>query len=296
MSENILRLLAGGGIGDAVLATPAVAALRAAHPSRRIVLYHLSAWHRDVFLHNPNLDGLVCLEQRRAIVSRCLYRFRRNRFLSLNYDRFSVSLSYEKSAIFVIGDMLGVQIGDPRMRIYLTDAEEHDARERLAGVRVPVIIQITSRATPNQAWPIEHWGALVRRCPDVSFIQLGLSDEPAVPGAIDWRGRTSLREAFALVKVAAAFVGIVSGLGHISAAVGTPAVILFGPSQPQIWGHANSINLDRALPCAPCIDLLTSTPCPYGARCMTSIDVDLVEAALRTQLGQASPVASRVVA
>ena len=49
---------------------------------------------------------------------------------------------------------------------------------------------------------------------------------------LNFAGRTSLWELAAILKKAAASVGPDSGPGHLSAAVGTPYVALFGPTDP----------------------------------------------------------------
>lgn len=89
---------------------------------------------------------------------------------------------------------------------------------------------------------------------------------------------------FALLKGASGFVGVTSSFSHATNAFGTPGVVLFGPSAPEVWGHANNVNLSRNLPCAPCIDVLHNAPCPYGAECMQTITVAQVQEALRRQL------------
>jgi len=40
----------------------------------------------------------------------------------------------------------------------------------------------------------------------------------------------------ALLSKAAVFIGNDSGPAHIAAAFGVPSVVLFGPSNPAIWG------------------------------------------------------------
>jgi hypothetical protein len=71
---------------------------------------------------------------------------------------------------------------------------------------------------------------------------------------------------------------------HATSAFGTPGVVLFGASTPKVWGHSNNINLYKDLRCAPCIDLLFDSPCPYGKPCMTTISVGEVREALIAQL------------
>lgn len=286
-APHTIRMLSWGGVGDAILTTPALRALRAKYPGSRLLMYCQSRKHGDVFLHNPNLDGVILLGNRRHVIERFRFRFQSRQFKRLNYGRMEVTMSYHKPAQCIIGDLLGVEVDDPQLQLFLTPAEDAAGRARLEPLRTPVIINSVSRACVNISWPHEHWVELVARNPDIDFLQVGLADERQIAGAVDWRGRLSLRETFALMKHARACVGVVTGLTHAAAAFGTPGVVLHGPAQPEIWGDPSHTNLYEALPCSPCLDLLADTRCPYGARCMSSIAVGSVERALRVTLGLA---------
>jgi heptosyltransferase-3 len=54
--------------------------------------------------------------------------------------------------------------------------------------------------------------------------------------AIDLGGQLELKELAALTAEARLFVGVDSAPMHIAAAMGTPAVALFGPSGADLWG------------------------------------------------------------
>lgn len=54
-----------------------------------------------------------------------------------------------------------------------------------------------------------------------------------------------------IAKRCAAIVTVDSFIAHLAAAVKTPAVVLFGPADPFIYGHRGNINL-RASRCPPC--------------------------------------------
>jgi ADP-heptose:LPS heptosyltransferase len=61
----------------------------------------------------------------------------------------------------------------------------------------------------------------------------------AAPGrVIDLSGRLSLGATAALIATADAYVGNDSGVAHLAAAVGTPVVVLFGPTSPVRYGPA----------------------------------------------------------
>jgi heptosyltransferase-2 len=75
-----------------------------------------------------------------------------------------------------------------------------------------------------------------------------------------------------------------SGPMHLAAAVGTPVVALFGPTDPGRTGPtgAPSEVLDRYVFCSPCY----LKECPYGHECMREISVEMVAGAVERLLDQ----------
>ncbi len=65
--------------------------------------------------------------------------------------------------------------------------------------------------------------------------RMGVVHAPA-EGVLDLTGRTGLRDLMGLLSLARLFVGIDSGVLHLAAALGTPCVALFGPTDPQQTG------------------------------------------------------------
>lgn len=92
-------------------------------------------------------------------------------------------------------------------------------------------------------------------------------------GTLNAAGRLSVAASARLVSGAAVYVGPDTALTHIAAALGTPTVALFGPTDPVKWGpwpkgHAADTNpwrrcgtqragnvtlIQGALPCVPCL-------------------------------------------
>ena len=66
-------------------------------------------------------------------------------------------------------------------------------------------------------------------CADVAA-GAGLSEDSVLAG------RTDLLDLFALVAGAAVVVCGDTGVAHVATAVGTPSVVLFGPTSPAHWG------------------------------------------------------------
>jgi len=83
-------------------------------------------------------------------------------------------------------------------------------------------------------------------------------------------GQTSLREAVGILSRARVSVGPDTGLMHLSAAMGTPVVSLWGATSPTRtgpYGYEDLVIQGRAA-CSPCY----LRRCPIGRVCMQSID------------------------
>ena len=288
MPETI-SIRSWGGIGDALLATPAFRALKEQHPGKRLRAYCVTRSHYDVYLHNPYIDALkppsTLTELRHNAMNTLGLRLSAK---EPSYGLLLPALFYRKSAPAIIAEMLGVTLRSEQLIMRLTDKEEHAAQEILAKYHTPVAIHITSHFSSNQHWPLRNWEELVSRNPDITFVQMGLETEPAIRDAVDLRGKLSLRMSLAILKAARSFVGVCSVFSHATNAFGTPGVVLFGPATPVIWGHPNNLNLYKKLPCSPCNDILRADPCPYATPCMRAISVQDVEKALRQQTEQST--------
>lgn len=119
---------------------------------------------------------------------------------------------------------------------------------------------------------------------DAELVQLGSPADPAIEGAVDLRGRTTLREAAAVLAGARLFIGMVGYLMHAAAATGTPSVVIYGGREhPDQSGYACNRNLFTALPCSPC---WLWHHCPYDRECMRRITADDVIAEARELLSR----------
>lgn len=162
-----------------------------------------------------------------------------------------------------------------RPRLFLTDAE------RAAGKRVDRQVAIMSSGLGakhpmrNKDWVPSRFAEVVKRLGDrVSFVQLGSLQDPPLPGALDLRGKTSLRETAAILNQSMCFVGLVGFLMHLARAVDCRSVIVYGGrEQPEKSGYQCNINLFSHVPCSPCWFF---NRCDFGRRCMDMITVDEV--------------------
>lgn len=85
-------------------------------------------------------------------------------------------------------------------------------------------------------------------------------------------GKTTLKQLAALIKSCKVFIGNDTGPMHLSIAVGTPVVAIFGPTSPIFTGPYGSkqIVVSKNLECAPCFK---SKKCPQDGKieCLKTI-------------------------
>jgi heptosyltransferase II len=99
--------------------------------------------------------------------------------------------------------------------------------------------------------------------------------------AISLAGQTSLRELCAAIKLCRVLLTNDTGPMHIAAALGTPVVVPFGSTSPELTGPILSAGARHQLiksdaPCSPCF----LRECPIDFRCMNGITVERVVAAV----------------
>jgi len=197
-----------------------------------------------------------------------------------------------------VAGLLGIEVPSLRTRLYVDPEARAHAREDLLAAGLPAdagyVFCVPSAAFgAAKAWPPELCARALDRLHEetglVGVVGGGPGEEPQMHAvasacqhpAVDLAPtRRNLETLKAVVEGAAlALVGD-SGPRWYASALGTPAVILMGPTAPQVT--ATTIERCRVLwredlPCAPCV----RRTCPLGHHaCMRGIEVeDVVEAA-----------------
>jgi ADP-heptose:LPS heptosyltransferase len=117
------------------------------------------------------------------------------------------------------------------------------------------------------------------------FVQLGSEADPPLAGAIDLRGKTTVRQSAGLLTHSLCFVGLVGFLMHLARAVGCRSTIIYGGRErPQQSGYSCNENLATAPPCSPC---WRWNRCEYEHVCMTEIQAQSVVDAVLRQVDRA---------
>lgn len=299
MSKELVIII-WGGIGDVLVSTPAIRALKESYPDRKIIIYCGNRKQCDVFNNNPYVSSVRLLNPWKLLkypYHLYVYLFNRKKikYYQLFFQYIPLSWIYEKSVKEIVPEIfreLNVVQRINNVQLFFTESEERWARKKLSAYSKVVIMHIHSRSSVNHHWLQDRWKELVKTLPDYTFIQIGNNDEPYVDGALDWRGKTTLREGFCLLKYASSFVGVDSSFAHATNAFNLPGVVLFGDTSPVHWGHDNNINIYKKVRCGPCYYDLAPDKCPYDNECMKLITVEEVRDALMKQVeaGQSIPV------
>lgn len=148
---------------------------------------------------------------------------------------------------------------------------------------------------PSKRWPASAYAALARSLAAAGhriWVVGGPDERPlaaeivaAAPEAISDLTGPDLRNAILALAAASVTVSNDSGLLHVAAALGTPAIGIFGPTSPFHWAPLNPIaaiiEAGSALPCRPC----HKPTCRLAHhRCMRDIAVEDVLAATRAAI------------
>ena len=158
---------------------------------------------------------------------------------------------------------------------------------------------------PAKCWPAAHYAALASTLfarHGQPVLLLGSPKEAALceqiaaaaPGACRvLAGKTSLREAMALIGAARGMVSNDSGLMHVAAAFGIAQAAVFGSTSPEHTPPLNPnarvlwLKQELQLDCMPCFE----RTCRYGhTRCLTEVAPERVDQAL----GQALAARNRL--
>jgi ADP-heptose:LPS heptosyltransferase len=255
----ILRLRS---LGDCVLTTPALDILKRCRADLRVAVFVENRF-REVFednpdlaeIHPPELAGLrrfrpqLCLNLHGGTRSAWMTelsgaRYRagfghyRQQFVYnvripraqeiLHVDRKVHTAEHLASAIF----FLGAPVGEIRRA------------KLVAGDGVPIPVEDASAvihavaATSEKTWAAAHFLAIAAHLAQSGLapVFIGAPGDDLAPFRQYRTVQGSLSEVKRLLACAALFVGNDSGPAHMAAAFGVPSVVIFGPSDPAIWG------------------------------------------------------------
>ncbi len=142
-------------------------------------------------------------------------------------------------------------------------------------------------------WPAPLWTKLAARIArelDLTIVLSGSASErhlaeivaaPLTPPPVIVAGLTSLEDLLALLAGAEVVVAGDTGPLHVAAALGTPVVGIYGPTDPRNTGPlgASARMVRLGIGCSPCYDLTTPADCKLpdqSIACMWGLSADRV--------------------
>lgn len=148
---------------------------------------------------------------------------------------------------------------------------------------------------PGAVWKNKQWGKSKFAALGRKLLESGAADALVFLGSanetdlcreiadrvgkkvVNLAGSTDIALAGAILQSCALFIGNDSGLAHLAAAVGTPSVVIFGPTVREFGFfpfRSRSEVVEKELPCRPCSHL-GGKECPKKHfKCMEDIKVD----------------------
>ena len=101
-----------------------------------------------------------------------------------------------------------------------------------------------SENNPEKRWPVEYWNALIEKIvtiePEIRFVILGTSNDATSAKPIGFcrhyvdniTGETNMTQLLDILSKSSLVIGNDTGGVHLANAVGTPSIVLFGPTNP----------------------------------------------------------------
>src|SRR5512143_2092006 len=184
---------------------------------------------------------------------------------------------------------LGIAAEERQPVFTLDEASERFAETFMAAHRLSgefVVALNGSGGWPAKRWPSSSFSALGDRIASSGQAKIVIVWGPGEREAAERMAgamrapalvapETNLRQLGALLKRCAVLVTNDSGPMHIAAALGTPTVAIFGPTNPHLQGprgDRHAVVRNTRLVCLGC----NFTECPIGTPCMNDLAVDEV--------------------
>ena len=200
--------------------------------------------------------------------------------------------------------LLDIDTGSDALAFWHTDADRQTVQELLHAQGVFAtdrLIALNLGTTwRTKRWDLANFAEVIHQIehlvPDTRIVLTGSVTEqplaaelPASLPAINLIGRTSILQLGALLERCEVCLTSDSGPMHIAAAVGTPTIALFGPTDPgrhKPYGTGHTV-IEKPVECRPCYrQTCHRQDAPY--LCMTEIDPAEVVKALGTKLHNTS--------
>jgi len=192
----------------------------------------------------------------------------------------------KKSLIPALAEMYWVplQFG-AKMQYRMIPGEKNWAKDVLLANKLsnPRTIIICGEAgSPTRTWPEAYVFELAQMFIEKNYQVMLMGSKPGTPAPsniVDLRGKTTYRQAVALISVGRLFIGVDSGLLYSAIAIEAPAIGIFSVLDPDympVQGNDIKVITPKDVPCAPCYDYANVCKNAEQMACMNSITPERV--------------------
>lgn len=256
----VIEMNRPGALGDVLATTPTIKELRQKFPEAHL-RYVTSQHSTSILKYNPDVDEVVESSGQADLK------------INFNYPMHEgyPDTPMTKHLSHYFADCAGVELPKdwkPVLQLGFGDLVKLEHKK-------PVItFAVRTGWSRYKEWPLDRWVELIKKFPGYQFIQLGAAGEAEIEGAQYMCGKLSLRESFSVLQQSALFIGLDSVFNHAAAALGVPAVIMFGSTSPAGSGYDHQLNLASGDSCQPCyredntIAVHKKPACPFNHKCM----------------------------
>ena len=286
-----------GGIGDVLMTTPVVKALKTRYPEAELTYATDPQYYNGDLLRilegNPYIDKLVDF---RGVNQNDYHLF---------VDLTGICPPYETKSnppvnrIDLFARHVGIRLDDPLPDYMITSEDRGWAttiiKKWFGEGSYKVVVIHTASVDRRRTWPVKNYiqmlHELTEERPELRFIVLDQNrqkehwDTKNCVNASNY----GIRQAASLIWAGDVFVGPDSGPLHLAGAMEKEIVAIFGStdSTARINYYDGAISVDSDLPCSPC----WYATCPQNLACMRQIPITQVKEAIIQKVDQKIPVA-----
>lgn len=146
----------------------------------------------------------------------------------------------------------GIRVADLTERIFLSEKDRQFAQGFLQNLSRPIVAIHPGSGSTKKNWPLQNWIALfsreywhVEKRPSLVVVSGEADKAQTAQLECTWKNQdVRFAKNLALLDLAAVlehstFLGHDSGISHLAAATGASCILLFGPTDPNIWAPRN---------------------------------------------------------
>jgi len=303
--NKFLRIIINGGLGDHLLIAPFIRHFKKSGLYEKVICV-INDKAKELYDQNPYVDDLItCLGQD-------LYLWA---LPEQDYDIFSPYISVEEpdrvedvhslkaASLFdfnagsapVVQQLkayYGISFSDESLEIFTIPDDEAWADETVKPWSHHKIVYLNAQSRLFQKnYPLALWQKTVNLLFEknkTGLIVLQICEEQDKLDATQRLGFIPpLRRVTALLRRVSCIVTVDSFPGHLASAVGTPGIVLFGPSNPLVFGHRSNINIRTDI-CPPCADTRRRRECQRSI-CLEGISPESIVKNISALLERPAP-------